>query len=47
VAYIKNKLLFHSVIVQNILAASKTKKKREKSKKNSSKRCLLDSTAEN
>jgi len=34
VAYIKNKLLFHSVIVQNILAASKTKKKeREKQKK--------------
>jgi len=29
----KNKLLFHSVIVQNILVASKTKKKRkEKSK---------------
>jgi hypothetical protein len=47
VAYIKNKLLFHSVIVQNILAASKTKKRERKAKKNSSKRCLLDSTAEN
>jgi len=28
----KKKLLFHSVIVQNILVASKTKKKREKRK---------------
>jgi len=48
-------LLFHSVIVQNILVASKTKKKREKrkekrekaKKKNCSKRRLLDSAAEN
>jgi len=46
----KNKLLFHSVIVQNILVASKTKKKekREKqNKKNCSKRRLLDSAAKN
>jgi hypothetical protein len=43
------KLLFHSVIVQNISAALKTKKKREKrsKKKNCSKRRLLDSAAEN
>jgi hypothetical protein len=42
-------LLFHSVIVQNISAALKTKKKekREAKKKNCSKRRLLDSAAEN
>jgi hypothetical protein len=47
----KKKLLFHSVIVQNISVASKTKKKtkkREKQKKNFvQKRRLLDSAAEN
>jgi len=45
----KKKLLFHSVIVQNILVASKTKTKREKrkEKKNCSKTRLLDSAAEN
>jgi hypothetical protein len=39
----------HSVIVQNISVASKTKKKekREKQKKKCSKRRLLDSAAEN
>jgi hypothetical protein len=44
-------LLFHSVIVQNISVASKTKKKekreKQKRKKNCSKRRLLDSAAEN
>jgi len=44
-AYIKKKLLFHSVIVQNISVASKTKKETKK-KKNRSKRRLLDSAAE-
>ena len=45
----KKKLLFHSVIVQNISIESKTKKKREnrKAKKNRSKRRLLVSAAEN
>jgi len=32
-AYIKKKLLFHSVIVQNISVASKTKKETKKKKK--------------
>ena len=49
--HIKNKLLFHSIIVQNISVASKTKKKekreKQKRKKNCSKRRLLDSAAEN
>jgi len=43
-------LLFHSVIIQNISVASKTKKKREKrkaKKKIVQKRRLLDSAAEN
>jgi hypothetical protein len=44
-------LLFHSIIVQNISVASKTKKKekreKQKRKKNCSKRRLLDSAAEN
>jgi len=44
------KIVISSFIVQNILVASKTKKKekREKQKKqNCSKRCLWDSAAEN
>jgi hypothetical protein len=37
-AYIKKKILFHSVIVQNISVASKKKRKEKSKKKNCSKR---------
>jgi len=47
-AYIKKKILFHSVIVQNISVASKKKEKREKQKKKIvQKDVLMDSAAEN